>query len=82
MPFSITDEIIDAIIKNEHRHVCRPCRPYPSPRALQTTGNRARLKPDWAQLPPGEHPESAALAAVLQPSRLSSSPGSGIRLNR
>jgi hypothetical protein len=46
---SITDEIIDAIIQNENRHVCRQPRPV---RAPQATRNRADLKPDWGQLPP------------------------------
>lgn len=81
MPFSITDEIIDAIIQNEHRHVCRPRLRHPSPRALQATGNRARLKPDWTQLPPGDNLK-ALLPDEPQATRLSSRPGSGAVLNR
>ncbi|MDR3670883.1 MAG: hypothetical protein P4L36_08565 [Holophaga sp.] len=46
---SITDEIIDAIIQNENRHVCRPGRQRGPARAPQST---ADLKPDWGQLPP------------------------------
>ena len=46
---SITDEIIDAIIQNEHRHVCRPGRRPGPDRAPRS---RAELKPDWGQLPP------------------------------
>jgi hypothetical protein len=46
---SITDEIIDAIIQNEHRHVCRPGQP---PRLVRAPRNLASLKPDWSQLPP------------------------------
>jgi hypothetical protein len=82
MPFSFTDEIIDAIIQNEHRHVCGPRKLHPSPRTLQTTGNRARLKPDWAQLPPEDHPEAAAPGGTGQAAKPSSGPGPGARLNR
>jgi len=53
MPSLITDEIIDAIIQNERRHVCRAVTPHPSARALQETRNLALLRPDWTQLPPG-----------------------------
>ncbi len=47
MPFSFNDEIIDAIIQNEHRHVCHPGRhTAPTPAA----SGRARLTPEWRQL--------------------------------
>ena len=48
MSASITDEIIDAIIQNEHRHVCRPGNPQPA----RSSSNVAYLKPDWGQCPP------------------------------
>ena len=50
---SITDEIIDAIIQNEQRHVCRPARTRrpPAPRSM------ASLRPDWGQ-PPPEDPDT------------------------
>jgi hypothetical protein len=45
---TLTDEIIDAIIQNEKRHVCRrPQRAAGVPRAPI-----AWPKPDWSQLPP------------------------------
>ena len=53
MPCSITDEIIDAIIQNEHRHVGRSRERFPSARTLQAAGNVACVKPEWSQLPPG-----------------------------
>ena len=53
MSVSITDEIIDAIIQNETRHGLRPGRQQRFAPAPRTSGNRAELKPDWGQLPPG-----------------------------
>jgi hypothetical protein len=53
MSCSITDEIIDAIIQNEQRHVCRPRGRHASVRLPQAAGNLASLKPEWSQLPPG-----------------------------
>ncbi len=53
MPHSITDEIIDAIIQNEQRHVCRPRERQAWPRTLQAAGNPASARPEWSQLPPG-----------------------------
>jgi hypothetical protein len=57
---SITDEIIDAIIQNENRHVCRPGRLNRSARAPQAPSNMASLKPDWSQLPPSAAGEGSA----------------------
>jgi hypothetical protein len=63
MSVTITDEIIDAIIQNEHRHVCRrPRRPAGVPRAPRSI---ACLKPDWSQLPPDFGDTGACEAAVL-----------------
>jgi hypothetical protein len=52
MSVSITDEIIDAIIQNERRHVGRPGQTPASARAPQGPRSMACLKPDWGQLPP------------------------------
>jgi hypothetical protein len=59
MSVSITDEIIDAIIQNEGRHVCRPGQLPRSARAPQGPRSMASLKPDWGQLPPGSPREEA-----------------------
>ena len=53
MPSQITDEIIDAIIQNEGRHLGRSGKSHPPVRTLLATRNLACLKPDWTQLPPG-----------------------------
>ena len=53
MSCSITDEIIDAIIQNEQRHVCSPRERRAWARLPRAAGNLACLKPEWAQLPPG-----------------------------
>ena len=53
MSCSITDEIIDAIIQNEQRHVCRPRERHAPVRLPQAAGNLACQKPEWSQLPPG-----------------------------
>jgi hypothetical protein len=47
MPFSLTDEIIDAIIQNERRHVCQSGKRRAAPPVLRA----ANAKPDWGQLP-------------------------------
>jgi hypothetical protein len=41
---SITDEIIDAIIQNERRHVGRPRKPLPSAWVPETSWNLAFSK--------------------------------------
>ena len=46
---SITDEIIDAIIQNENRHVCRPRQRRGPDRVPRST---AGLRPDATSLPP------------------------------
>ncbi len=56
----ITDEIIDAIIQNERRHLCRPPAGLPYPRHPQALGDRSLLKPDWGQLPPDAAEDPAA----------------------
>jgi len=53
MPFQLTDEIVDAILQNEGRHVRRAGKPRLPAGALLTTRNLACLKPEWSQLPPG-----------------------------
>jgi len=60
MPLEITDEIIDAIIQNEGRHLDRPRKPHASARAPQAPKNMAALKPAWAELPPGTAEDPAA----------------------
>ena len=52
MQDSFTDEIIDAIIQNDRRHVGRPRKPLPA-WLPKDAWNLAALKPDWGQLPPG-----------------------------
>lgn len=53
MSCTITDEIIDAIIQNEKRHVCHPRELHAAARPSQVAGNLACLKPEWGQFPPG-----------------------------
>jgi len=66
MSFTITDEIIDAIIQNERRHVCRrPPRAAAVPRSPRSV---ARLKPDWSQLPP-DAGDTGACTAEPRPLR-------------
>ena len=57
MLFEVTNELVDAIIRNEGRYVGRQVgrerklrlEPHPVP----TPNSRAIQKPDWCQLPPG-----------------------------
>ena len=46
MLFEVTDELVNAIFQNEGRKAAR------EPKHL-ASGNKATLKPDWCQLPPG-----------------------------
>jgi hypothetical protein len=69
MAIRITDEIIDAIIQNEHRHVCRLAAGRPFPRTPWAPCNRADLRPDWIQLPPGVADDPAAVEPWPRTSR-------------
>jgi hypothetical protein len=53
MLFEVTNELVDAIIRNEGRHVGRERKFRLEPRPVPTPNNRATQKPDWIQLPPG-----------------------------
>jgi|GEM_PF-1881164 hypothetical protein len=64
MPCSITDEIIDAIIQNEQRHVCRPREWHPAARTRDSAAGAVRVKPEWSQLHPGWEEADACEGAV------------------
>ena len=60
MPFEVTNQIIDAILHNEGRHLGREPKlrrdVRTGARIAPTPGSMANLKPDWCQLPPETKP--------------------------
>ena len=56
MAVSLTDEIIDAILQNEHSLLGRTNR-TPRPRTPWAPSTLADLKPDWGQCLPGTQPD-------------------------
>jgi hypothetical protein len=56
----VTNEIIDAILFNERRQAHPRRSPSEALRTQPMAGNRASLKPDWCQLPPGTKPGASA----------------------
>ena len=60
MPFEVTNQIIDAILHNEGRHLGREARPRPEARTgariAPAPKSMANLKPDWCQVPPETKP--------------------------